>query len=548
MQNLSPEQILEAFAFFQKLPNSFFRDVLGAECESYQERINDAIAEHDRVAISACHDVGKSWDLARIVLWFGAVFPYSKIITTAPTGRQVEKILWSEIRSAHRRAKVPLGGRMLTTEWKITEEGDWFALGFSPSNEAQGSAEGQGTQSTFQGFHAPYILVIFDEATGVKPALWTMAEGLLTSANVKFVCIGNPTSTQSDFFKCFSNRAWHKIKISCFDSPNLIANGVTNKAYLESEVEYCRSLDDEAFHARMKSYKVVKPWLLTLRWVVEKALDWGMDSALFLSKVLGEFPEEGENVLIPLRVVEAAQRRFTEEPAELLPGQRKTIGVDVARFGSDSSVLTRQNGWRVTKKKRVNKRRTTEVVGEVVAMCAEEMPDVIVVDETGLGSGVVDGLEELRVEGIKIHPSVEIRGVQFGAGVECTKEGCKHDRDCDKAKYTNLKGRMFDLYGKDMRDRIALLDEEVYLSELPSIQFKYNSKGQMHIESKDEYKKRTGRGSPDTADSGALANYGQYDEIAVGSFNSAHKEKTHDVSEAPKKPRSWQKRAGKVRY
>ena len=527
---------LEALEIFRTRPELFFEKVLGAKCEEYQELILNAIVAHDRVAISACHDVGKSWTLARVVLWYALTHPYCKIITTAPTGRQVEKILWSEIRTAYSKALFPLGGRMLTTEYKVTEEGDWFALGFSPSNEAS-IGEGQGTQSTFQGFHAPYLMVIFDEATGVKPALWTMAEGLLTSANVKFVCIGNPTSTQSDFFKCFGNRSWHKVKLSCFDSPNLIANEIYNLEQLQFEIDKCRMLEDEEFLARMKSYKVVKPYLLTLRWVVEKALEWGTDGALFLSKVLGEFPEEGENVLMPLRAVEDAQRRVYAHTV----GDRKTIGVDVARFGSDSTVITRMNGRAVTLKKPLNKRATTNVVGEIVHMCAEEMPDIIVVDETGLGSGVVDQLEELRHEGVKIHSRVEIRGVQFGAGTVCDLEGCSHDRDCDKAKYVNLKARMFDLLGKDMRDKIQLLDEEVYLAELPSIQYKFDSKGRMQIESKDEYKKRTGRSSPDHADSLALANYGHYDEIAVGFFNT-------DTTAAPKAKTTWKQRQGKVRY
>lgn len=530
---------------YQTRPTRWFKTILGAECEEYQNRILRAIVQHDRIAISACHDVGKSWTLARVVLWFGSCFPYSKIVTTAPTGRQVEKILWSEIKSAYARAKHPLGGRMLNLEWKINEV-DWFAMGFSPANEAS-IGEGQGTQSTFQGFHAPYLLVVFDEATGVKPALWTMAEGLLTSHNVKFICIGNPTSTQSDFYKCFSDRSWFKIKLSCFDSPNLIANGITTLAALQAEVDFCKTLSDDAFLDRVKSYKVVKGHLLTLRWVVEKAIQWGMESALFLSKVLGEFPLEGDNVAIPLRVVEQAQQRsgYTVTDAD-----RKTLGVDVARYGTDSTVFTPMHGPIVGKKKVINKRDTMQVVGEVVAQCWDgpiaNMPDVIVVDEGGLGAGVVDRLEELRTEGVEIHSHVQIRGVNFGAGVECTLDGCDHSgkNKCERARYVNQKARMFDLLAKDMRSSIELPDEEVYQEELPSIQYKYDSKGRTYIESKDEFKKRTGRGSPDTADSLALANYGRYDNLTVGSFIKPNALKP----DFKREPRSWASRKGKVNY
>lgn len=520
---------------YQKAPWLWFPEVLGAECEPYQNEILRAVVEHDRMAISACHNLGKSWVTARIVLWFGSCFPDSKIITTAPTGRQVEKILWAEIKSAYARAKYPLGGRMLNTEWKINEH-SWFALGFSPSNEAQ-TGEGQGTQSTFQGFHAPKLLVVFDEATGVKSALWTMAEGLLTSHGVKFICIGNPTSTQSEFFKCFSDRAWFKMKLSCFDSPNLIINGIVNLDQLIEEIEYCKTLSDEEYLARLKSYKVIKNHMLTMRWVVEKAIQWGIDSALFLSKVLGEFPEEGENVAIPLRIVELAQER---RGYIVTPSDRKTLGVDVARYGADSTVITRMHGPMVQDKKRINKKDTMEVVGEIVALCRDDMPDVIVVDETGLGAGVVDRLNELRSEGVSIHSHVEIRGIQFGAGFDADTQGK------EKERYVNQKARMFDLLANDMRSNIELLDEEVYLSELPSIQYRYDSKGRKYIESKDEFKKRTGRGSPDHADSLALANYGRYDEITVGSFGSPTFTKRET---AKQEPRSWaSKRKGKVNY
>lgn len=528
-------EILQVTKRYQGDYAAFFREILGVELEDYQEKILAEIAAHDRIAISACHDVGKSWTLARVVLCFGTIFPYCKIVTTAPTGRQVEKILWSEIRSAYARSKVPLGGRMLTTEWKITEEEDWFAFGFSPRNEAIGG-EGQGAQSSFQGFHAEGgVLVIFDEATGVKPGIWTMAEGLLTQDNVKFVCIGNPTDAQSEFAKCFKNRAWHKIKLNCFDSPNLKANGVVNMEVLKCEVEYCRTLDDEAFSRRMKSYKVVKGYLLTLRWVVEKALDWGFDHPLFLSKVLGEFPEEGENVAIPLRTVEQAQLR-TYEPKE---GDRRIIGVDVARFGSDSTVLTYLHGFSFVAKKVLTKKDTNEVAGEVIAFAAAYgMPDIIVIDETGIGGGVVDVLSERRDEGGGIKESVEVRGVQFGEGFDAERQ------PKEKERYVNVKARMVDLLAKDLKGDLCLPDEDVYLEELPMIQYRYDSKGRMYIESKDEFKKRTGRGSPDHADSLALANFGRYDEIPVGRFSETFTAKRTNTQA---RPRSWS-RKGKAAW
>jgi phage terminase large subunit len=511
-------QIKATKAKFQTDPSAFFRRVLGVKPEGYQDRILEVVAANQRTAIAACHDVGKSFSMARIVLWFAICFPRSKVITTAPTFNQVKNILWSEIRSAHARSRVPLGGTMLQTEWQLSAHGDWFAIGFTPRNEVTGG-EGQGTASSFQGFHAEGgILVVFDEATGVPHNTWNMAEGLLTQAHVKFVAIGNPTSKNSEFFQCFKSPDWAKVYLSCFDSPNLIANGIHDMRSLEAELDLLRSMNDGEVQARLKAYSAPVPYLLSAQWVMGRALKWGLKHPLFVSKVLGAFPEEGDNTLMPLGLCELSQRRIVEPR----PSDRKVLGIDVARFGTDSSVLTYIHGPKFIAKKTLIKRDNMEVVGETLAFCkAHEWPDVIVIDATGLGSGVVDRLKELQNEfPPAVPPTTEIRAVQFGAGVECFTGGCAHTarEGCERSKYVNVKARMFDLLAQALKADLALPDEDVYLDELPTILYAYNSKGQMVIESKDDYKKRTGRGSPDHADSLALANFGRHDESLVGSF------------------------------
>lgn len=510
---------------FQSNPALFFDRVLGVETlEDYQRRVLQEIADNDRIAISACHDVGKSWTLARVVLWYASVFPYSKIITTAPTYNQVKNILWSEIRSAYARSKFPLGGKMNLTEWQLTPEGDWFAIGFTPRNELSGES-GQGTQSSFQGFHAPHVLLVFDEATGVPHNIWTMAEGILTSASVKFVAIGNPTSSSSEFAKCFKSPEWTKVKLNCFDSPNLIENGITDIVKLRAEIDVVRQMNDEDAQARLKSYKVVKPYLLSLKWVVSMGLPrkWGVDHPLFISKVLGEFPQDSDGTLLPLGTIEEAMLRVYWPQ----PGDRKTLGVDVARFGSDSTVFTALHGFKYLGRKQLVKKSTTEVAGEVIAYTRDNSGfDVICVDVTGVGGGVVDTLNDAKSDpnhpAFELLRNTEIRAVQFGASVQCDGgEDCKHT-ECSKAKYFNLKARMFGLLRDDLKSQLCLANEDVYLDELPTILYRFDSKGRMFIESKDEYKKRTGRGSPDDADSLALANFGRYDEMTVGTFGEGH--------------------------
>lgn len=507
---------IEALNFLQKNPERYFETILGiTTLEAHHRRMLRAIAANERTAIAACHDVGKSWTLARVVLWFLATHPYSKVITTAPTYNQVKNILWSEIRSAHKNARFPLGGTMNLTEWKLDE--DWFAIGFTPKNEVSGEA-GQGTQSSFQGFHAKGgILVVFDEATGIPVNVWIMAEGLLTQAHVKFVAIANPTSRNSEFFKCFRSRDWQKVYLSCFDSPNLLANGIRNVEDLKNEVSYVQSLNDEEARARLAGYKSPVPYLLSLSWVVRSIIKWGWAHPLTLSKILGKFPEEVENAVISLGSVEESLLRL----ASIKPEDRKTLGVDVARFGTDSSVLTGLHGVKQIYFKKHSKRDLDFITGEVINQINVEGYDVVVVDETGLGAGVVDNLRAAQRSNT-IPKSVDIRGVQFGAGVECDgSKYCDHS-ECAKSRFVNIKARMFHLLGEAMRasDGLCLMNEECYAEQLPTILYRYDAKGRMYIESKDEYKKRTGMSSPDEADSLALANLGRYDEINKGTFSS----------------------------
>lgn len=494
----------EALRRFQKDPKLFFTEILGVESlEKYQADVLDTVWANERTAISACHDVGKSFLMARLAMAFLNVYPNSKVITTAPTFTQVERILWSEIRAAHAKAKFPLGGKLNLTDWSHSP--DWFAIGFTPRNELSGG-EGQGTQSSFQGFHAAHLLVIFDEATGIPANIWNMAEGLLTSANVKFVAIGNPTSQNSEFYRCFRSRNWAKVYLSCFDSPNLIANGITDLEKLKAEMAKVQAMNEAEAQAYLLQYKVVRPYLLTTKWVIEQASKWGIDHPLTVSKILGKFPQASDKTLMPLGHVEDAQTRVMWP----LDSDRKTIGVDVARFGSDSTVLTAMHGKKVLGRREFFKHKTQEVVGEVIAYSKEiGGADVVVIDETGLGGGVVDLLAE--EVGATLPKACEVRGVQFGASPE--------DAD-DKEKYVNMKARMFGLLSDDIKnpDGIALTSDAIYLEELPSVLFTYDKKGRMVIESKDDYKKRTGRKSPDSADSLALANFGHYDEMKVGKF------------------------------
>lgn len=514
---LTEEQIIGLWEKSQADPIFHVQEVQGVDTlEDFQAALLRAIAKYERVAVKSCHDMGKTWTMSKAVLWFLSTHPRAKIVTTAPTARQVKLLLWSEIRAGHAKAKYPLGGEMGVQEWKIAP--DWWAVGFTTQKEAS-TGEGQ-QNSGFQGIHAEWVLVIFDEATGIPADVWKQLEGLMTSANVKFVAIGNPTTRACEFYRCFSDSSYKKIHLSCFDSPNLRANGITDKASLEKEYNRLRTMDEEECLERLASYKVVRPQLLTTRWVMSRALKWGLDHALFLSKALGEFPIDDERCLMSLGAVEAAQRRKPKK------GKGEVyIGVDPARFGGDLTVVTTMHDWVVKKPKAILKRRTTEISGEVIRIVnalpqRQKDKTVITVDATGIGSGVIDELVEYQQEHHEWR-DVEIVEVHFGHTFKEGRDGTEDDVKERNEKYANKKAEMFVLLADDIKTRMCLPERsDVYAEELPTIIYKFDRKGRWVMEDKDQYKKRTGRPSPDHSDSLALCNYGRYHSAGIGNFTA----------------------------
>lgn len=515
----------ETLARYQTYPKQFFEEVLGVDTlEPYQDKVLSAIAKYSQVCIRATHSISKTYTLGRVVLWFFSCFHESIIITTAPTDRQVKKLLWGEIRNAHKTSKYPIGGRLLDKELVLGDK--WYAIGFSTKDTGGTDKEQKG--SAFQGFHSKHVLIVFDEATGITPDVFKMAEGLLTSGYVvKWVCIGNPTTRNCKFFSLFGDPSWHEIHLSCFDSPNMIANGLTNKQKLEEEIERLLTMTDADALEEIESYKKPTPHLLTAQWVVSRVKKWGMEHPLSLSKAFGEFPIDDDDVIVKYSAVQKAlQREY-----DIQQSDERCIGVDVARFGKDKSVITDLVGCKQVGVSRCSKRKTTEVSGRVVSTINDseykDRPTKVLVDCTGIGAGVHDELIEAQDEGV-IPKHVEIVEVHFGQGftpLDTDGRQVKEKKKEDARLYVNVKAKMFKELGEDIESELDLLNESTYTEELPTIMYTYDSKGRVKIESKEEYKKRTSRQSPDDSDSLALANYGRHMDITHGTFGQVSSSK-----------------------
>jgi hypothetical protein len=407
------------------------------------EEICIQIVNNRRVVIPSGHGIGKTWLLARIALWFLFSFYPSKVITSAPTWSQVELLLWSEIKNAYNSSQFRLGGRILETQLKI--EDDWFAIGLSTRGKAK---EREFGTPKFQGFHSENLLVLLDEAPGIEPEIWTSVETLITGINNKIVAIGNPTSPSGKFYEACMSPLWHKLEISSFNHPNITSG------------------------------KIIVPGAVTAEWIEERRKEWGEDSPLWQAKVLGQFPDEGDDTLIPLSWAEQCIGLDLGTEGE------KRLGVDVARFGSDMTVFCTLHGSTVLPLEAVNKKDTNFTIGRVRVLNDQQGFSQIGIDDTGVGGGVTDGLKELKTN---------IAPVNFGEAA------------IESERFENKKAELFWVLRELIRDKqLSLPDDKELINQLCSIKYSYTRKGKIKIESKDELKKR-GLKSPDKADALAIA-------------------------------------------
>ncbi|MBO8180277.1 MAG: PhoH family protein [Archaeoglobus sp.] len=433
---------VDLLAEWQRDPILFIADFFGEKPDPLQADVLRAIAKHKKVAVRSGHGVGKTWLAARAAIWFFVTHPYSKVITTAPTWQQVRKILWSEIHSALRKVPPLLRDNfeILDTEIYMKDATgnriqEWYITGRSSDRP-----------ENMQGFHAPYLFFIIDEASGVKDEIYEAIEGSQTT-EAKMLLIGNPTKPEGYFYNAFhKNRdLWATFHLSCLDSPRV-----------------------------------------SKEWIEERRKEWGIDSVLYKVRVLGEFPDVISNALIPLHWIEkATQVKLDFKPED--PDVEIRIGVDVARMGEDETVITiigqKGNAIKVFDIISAQGKETTWTARRAKRLYEKYNAKVINVDDTGVGGGVTDLLRE---EGVKVNP------VKFGASPTNNEA---------KALFLNLKAQIYyelrDYFDPSKEGIISIPDHSKLIRDLSAIKQDYTSKDKIKIIDPPK--------SPDYADSLALA-------------------------------------------
>lgn len=426
MLNNLPPDVVRYYRAMQKDPERYARDILGMSPWDKQVEIMRSVLENRKTTVRSCNAAGKTATAAMVMNWYLPTFPDSVVITTAPTWRQVEHILWSEAHKQYNRAKVPLGGNFLTTSWTMGP--GWYALGLSTKEPDR-----------FQGHHAAHILGIVDEASGVDPAIFEGLLSCLTSEDARVLYIGNPMSPSGTFYDSFQDPTFYKVHISAYDTPNL------------------------------KAGRTVYPALISQAWIDDLKARLGPDyemSPEYQVRVLGEFPTYAENTVIPVAWVVAAVDRETEEDTTCV------LGIDPARFGDDETVLAIRKGTGILPLKIVRKQDTVEVAKFAQGIINEHHPQVVAIDGTGgLGAAIAD---TLRYWGHKNVVDMAVNG-----------KAARDDKFMNKRAelWWNLREQF-------RTNVISIPDDDVLKSQLSYPQYKFDMKGRYQIEPKEEMKAR----------------------------------------------------------
>lgn len=432
--------------------------VFGVDLWKKQTDILKAVQTQKRVAVKACHASSKSFTAAQAVLWWFLRYDRSTVITTAPSWVQVTNILWKEIKNLSKRSRIRMPEVKTVS---LSMDSGNFAMGLS-TNESD----------RFQGFHNDHVLLVLDEAAGIKGDIWEAVFANAAGGDTTILAIGNPTINSGPFYDAFTSEAylWDCHTIDAFDTPNF--EGITPEELLSLD-----GGDD-------KLDVTVRPYMIRRRWAWELGTSRGVDSARWRSRVRGQFPKQAEGSLLDLDDIAACAGLGRD------PEFRVQVGIDVAGPGDDDTVVI--------------------IRCKNVVLFAKAIPDA---DPRGK---VVNILREWknRIENVR----VDVIGI--GWGLYCHLLDLSYDAIAvnvaesaiDADRFANKKAECYwalreMIVSRELLGLEPMVDGQktkLITSQLASIRYKHDSRGRVLIESKEEARKR-GVKSPDWAEALMLA-------------------------------------------
>jgi hypothetical protein len=398
-----------------------------------------------RLAVSSGRGIGKSALVSWLVVWMLTTRIGSTTIISANSEAQLRSVTWAEITKW---LSMGLNShwfeisatRIMAAKWLADlVETDlrkgtryWYAEGRLWSEE---------NPDAYAGAHnVDGMMLIFDESSGVPDSIWQVAAGFFTenTPNRFWMAFSNPRRNTGYFYEAFNAKRdfWRNKTVDARTVEG------TDKAVYEQII-----------------------------------LEYGPDSVQAHVEVYGEFPSAGDDQFIPIHLVDDAMERprYKDASAPVV------LGVDPARFGADATVIAVRQGRDIVAIKRYRGDDTMEVVGRVIEAMEEFQPTMVVIDEGGLGAGVVDRLKEQRYK---------VKGVNFGS------------KSSKPVMYGNKRAEMWGAM-REWLKTASIPPDRVLKTDLISPLMKPDSKGTIFLEGKKEMKAR-GLASPDAADAIAV--------------------------------------------
>jgi hypothetical protein len=451
------------FAFPWGRPNTPLEHIKGPrgwQRETFQEierhikandlrRAQQALMEMWRSADASGRGIGKSALVSMLTLWFLTTRLGSTTIITANTEQQLRSRTMAELgkwtaMAINSHWWEPQAMSLRPAEWfgeavkrdlKI-DLGYWYAAAQLWSEE---------NPDAFAGIHNHHgVMLIMDEASGIPKPIWTVSEGFFTEPipDRYWFVFSNPRRNSGAFFECF-----HK----------------------DRNFWKCRNIDSRSVEG-------------TDRGTFDKIIaQYGEDSDEARIEVKGEFPNKGANQFIGKDVAyQASTREIIPDP-----GAPLLMGVDVARFGEDKSVICFRKGRdaRSIPWKKFKGLDTVQLASAVADLAGKLNPQAIFVDGNGVGGGVVDNLKAWGYRVIE---------VQAGSSAS--------DGDMYQNKRVEMWGRMREWL---MTGAIPQGDSDL-ITDLISPEYAYHpTSNRIVLEGKDHMKSR-GLASPDAAEALAL--------------------------------------------
>ena len=460
--------VLERLKTWRESPLQFVHDCIEATPSDQQAQALHQFQKTKRMTIRSGHGTGKDAGASWIILWFMATRTYPKVVCTAPTNRQLSDILWSELSKWLRRSK-------FTDEFIIQKDKmfhkeapkEWWARAVSPSVKASKEEQAE----TLAGFHGDHLLIVADEASGIPDPVYIPLEGALTQEDNRVLLIGNMTQNTGYFYDTHFhpklNIPWTKLHWDSRKSTNVQPSYVT---YMKDK--------------------------------------YGEESNVFRIRVAGDPPSESENTLIPL----AWAIQCIGNEIEIADDEPIYLGVDVARYGEDRSIILPRKGLRIYPWDTFQGMNTIDLGSRVIANFVDMGALGIGIDEIGVGAGVTDWLQK-RPDGYS---------TVFGVNTATMSS--------DKNKYVNLRDELWaGMRERCMRqqywfpgenDKDRDMSNEL-CNELASLTYDLHGSA-IKVESKKQAKLR-GISSPNIADALALTEY--FSSTAYTLFSKTDKAK-----------------------